>query len=492
MVRIRNDFGGFWGSGVSFDIRQLYVKGLINQSVRYQIGDINYKLSPYTFYNSDEELSQHQLEGLKIFQDLLHYDLFYNDDNTWRQQGVAVDFALEFDKFAEELEFNVFASRNRPSDFQQQSDRIFFGGNAHLKQSSSVELGVNYIDLMDLGGTSQSTTEFHNPVITGTTQFSLEKGNWDFKFNSESGISEMYELNSGNNVLRDYFMDFGLTATSTKQGLSTKVQYINVGPQFRSIGAQTKRINFGALNQLFGRYGSSQNVRSINQLDMAQDAAIYNFQFNSTLDEYSPIYDNISPYGQATPNRKGLVVMVNKSDSKERFNVAIAYSGLSEVVGQGGDDKRTFQKVDADFLLHIDKFLKGYKQGLELSVGFDQGVTTRTTDIVAANIDLKTTIIDLGLKAGLHKNFEAIFNLRQITASGNELIPVRDLNTEVSDFQEFSTDLLESMILLGVRYNFTEQNTLNVLWQKMTWDDKMTTNPAFGLSQFAVVYNLTF
>ena len=25
MVRIRNDFGGFWGAGVTFDIRQLYL-----------------------------------------------------------------------------------------------------------------------------------------------------------------------------------------------------------------------------------------------------------------------------------------------------------------------------------------------------------------------------------------------------------------------------------------------------------------------------------
>ena len=42
MVRVRNDYGGFWGAGVSFDVRQLYVKGVAGGIVRYQLGDINY------------------------------------------------------------------------------------------------------------------------------------------------------------------------------------------------------------------------------------------------------------------------------------------------------------------------------------------------------------------------------------------------------------------------------------------------------------------
>ena len=56
MVRIRNDFGGFWGAGVTFDIRQLYLKGVLNKVVRYQLGDINYQLTKYTLYNNDQEL----------------------------------------------------------------------------------------------------------------------------------------------------------------------------------------------------------------------------------------------------------------------------------------------------------------------------------------------------------------------------------------------------------------------------------------------------
>ena len=49
MVRVRNDYGGFWGSGVTFDVRQLYIKGLIGGIFKYQLGDFNYRLSRYTF-----------------------------------------------------------------------------------------------------------------------------------------------------------------------------------------------------------------------------------------------------------------------------------------------------------------------------------------------------------------------------------------------------------------------------------------------------------
>ena len=34
MMRIRNAFGGFYGAGVTFDVRQLYVKGIIGNVVR--------------------------------------------------------------------------------------------------------------------------------------------------------------------------------------------------------------------------------------------------------------------------------------------------------------------------------------------------------------------------------------------------------------------------------------------------------------------------
>ena len=66
MVRIKNAFGGFWGSGVTFDVRQLYVKGVVKNALRYQIGNIDYKLTPYTFYNHNADLLVQSSSVLKI------------------------------------------------------------------------------------------------------------------------------------------------------------------------------------------------------------------------------------------------------------------------------------------------------------------------------------------------------------------------------------------------------------------------------------------
>ena len=216
MVRIRNDFGGFWGSGITFDMRQLYLKGLVKDAVRYQLGDINYRLTPYTFFNHDEELSAHRSEALDIYREITRYDLFYTDDNTWRQQGAAVDFGLDFPGYVHGMEFNFFAFRNRPTDFGGQSERIFFGGNAAL-QTQHFTVAGNYVDLLDLVGTSNNDQSLHNPVATANVEVDHEVNDMTFAFRSESGISQMYTLEDpSSTTLRDYFYDVKLVLEKGK------------------------------------------------------------------------------------------------------------------------------------------------------------------------------------------------------------------------------------------------------------------------------------
>ena len=55
MFRIRNELGGFWGGGVSFNVRQLTLKGVAGNKVKYEVGDIDLKMTPYTLFNNLEE-----------------------------------------------------------------------------------------------------------------------------------------------------------------------------------------------------------------------------------------------------------------------------------------------------------------------------------------------------------------------------------------------------------------------------------------------------
>ncbi len=494
MVRVRNDFGGFWGSGVTFDMRQLYLKGLVNDAVRYQLGDINYKLSPYTFYNNQEELSSHQSEALEIYRDMVHCDMFYTSDNTWRQQGAAVDFTLEFSNLVKELQVNTFLFRNRPTDFGQTSERIFFGGNATLLQSEKLSFGMNYVDMMDVLGTSRSNKAFHNPVITGTVDAYQKLKAYQFKFKSESGISEMYTLNDPNATgLRDYFYDLDLEITRGKKLPSLGVNYINVGPQFRSIGAQSRRIDFGAQNQMFNRYGNDQVVRPITQMDMMQDASLYQSTLSMDLQRYAPQYDNVQPYGKATPNRKGFSLSAAHTMKNELIQVNGTYRLLSEVVGQGTDVLRDFNVLDLRALIRLDTLISSYKHPLELSIGLTNQNTQRDVKLDTADIDLKSTMIDVGLKIGISENFAIIGSYRMMNASGVELLNTRNDYSQIVDFERFETDMKQSIMLLALRYSFDTKNHLNVVWQKLKYEDASNQDtPSFDLKQFGIVYSMYF
>ena len=56
-LRIRNSFGSFFGSGTEINVRQLSAKGIINNKIRFSVGDLFLKQSRFTLYNYDEELS---------------------------------------------------------------------------------------------------------------------------------------------------------------------------------------------------------------------------------------------------------------------------------------------------------------------------------------------------------------------------------------------------------------------------------------------------
>ena len=117
----------------------------------------------------------------------------------------------------------------------------------------------------------------------------------------------MYEINNASvPALRDYFYDIDFKGGIKKTNTTFKMNYINVGPQFRSVGAQTKRVNFQGQNRMYTQYGNDQLIRPISSIDLLQDVSLYQLSFNPDLDGYMPSYQNIQPYGKATPNRKGL------------------------------------------------------------------------------------------------------------------------------------------------------------------------------------------
>ncbi len=494
MVRIRNDFGGFWGSGATFDVRQLTVTGVLANAIKYQLGDIDYKLSQYTFNNNTALVNRYMgvISGVPL--DQVRYDLFYGNENTWRQQGAAADFGFEFDKtFIKGLDFNGFVSRTRASNFANLDDRLFSGGSVVLTQSKSLKLGAQYVNLFDYEGTSANQVFMRNPVITGSAEYIKETKKFTLGAALESGRSTL-EWQNGENTpeLNDYFYDIQVKMGIKKMGLGVALGYRDVGAQFRSAGAQTMQINFARVAQAYQRIGNDQDLRQFNMMDLYRDASLYQTQIREGLMAFDPRYDNATPYGRATPNRRGINLDLNYKDKKERFDVLVSNEMLSDIVGQGTDNLRSFNTFRTELNLYIDKFLNLKNRNIHLGINYMNQNTNRDGQQDFEDVSLATQFINFNLTVNLVGDFDFLAEYRTWASVGNEQLAVRNQYSEVIDFREYSVDYNEQMMGFGLQYRFTDNQKLSIMWQNFNWADQLEVQDDYRMNTFTVFYVMNF
>lgn len=495
-IRINNQLGGFWGGGTTFLVRQLYLKGIIAHTIRYQFGDINYKLTPYTFWSPEEELTINDAAVFKMQkEDVIYYEHYYRN-NTWRQQGANVDFALQFPKFIKEIQFNGFASRllanQAPPTPVAVHDRLFSGGNIGVKQSENFLIGVNYVDLFDLKGVTADSVIFHNPVMSGNFEYNLPMGNSNLKFFGESGNSKSYyENDTASPVLKDWFVDAGIGLSNKPSHLTFKISYANVGPDFRSAGSQTKRINFNGTPAEYSRYTNEQILRDISLFEAMKDEGIYNNTLTNTLMPYEPSFDNILPYGKATPNRQGINFNLAYEMPENKMNLALQYSMLQEIVGEGTEKLKKFSLWKAAANVNVNKFIS-YSKNFKITFGYQNGNTQRSTDENYSTVKLNSSVIDVGIELEIFKNMDVLAGTKMFNSKGNELIPLRNLYTLIRDFNEHHSDFQQTLNAIGLRYRFTEKIYLTAQYQMFNLKNKLDEKINYNIQQWMVMYSMKF
>ena len=493
MVRVRNDYGGFWGSGVSFDIRQLYIKGVAGGIVRYQLGDINYKLSPYTLSNTQQEIIT---QGPVIFQQqtrLMNYDNFYAADSSWRQQGAAAEFGLQFAKFVKELQFHTVATRVRTTDFGSINDRLFAGYNVNLVQSNFLEVGVNHVTLFDIEGTSRNLSTFHNPVTTGTLLLKKDFSDWKMKVNMEAGTSKTYyEKFEGSPETNGKIFDAKWIAANTSKGFSIDAGWKYVSSDFRSPGAQTKRVNYNYQPSSFGRITNDQVVRNLTAFDLMRESNAYNRQLSSNLMLIQPKYDNITPYGTATPNRQGVTVNARYISPKQLFEISATQLMLQETRGEGTLIPRKFMRSEVKAVAHLSKRFGSKDKLFDVSVRFRNDNTSREEEENVRAVDLSTQILSVGMEYEFWDNWDLMLGLQQITFNGFDYTAVRNNFSEIYNFKEYQTDGSEFMQAAGVRYRFSDKSSLSMNLSNFKNTDAFDATQNYTIRQFMLLYQMNF
>jgi hypothetical protein len=489
MIRINNAFGGFWGSGVTFDVRQLYVRGVVASAFRYQIGNIDYKLSPFTCFNHDADRLIPVTGVQRIKQDIVDYETFHTKNNTWRQQGAAVDFGVNFSTFVESIKFNGFIMRLNPSNLGNVFERFYGGGNMIVTQSKYFSIGINHASAFDLIGSATAANAYRNNVSTVTYQITGATKKWKALLAGETGISSSFYTNTTENSLSDFFIDGKLSIAHKPTKLRADVGYLNVGADFRSIGAQSRRVDFSRQNTVYERYTNDQVVRPLSTYDLFQNNVLYNNSIAPGLAKHNVAYNNVLPYGKATFNRKGVYTSVGFTDSTGIFNAQVDGYFLSEIRGQGTLNLRKFTLVKGTTSVNIHKLLK-WKKDVVFTAGAAYQETKRSSDFVFERIQLSSLLYNAGIDFEFADQFHVMLGINSFQVKGNESIADRDENDVVVNFNEIHLNGNERIYSTGIKYDFSDKIFLTAMvdWFDFNYQD---TTP-YKMNQFMIIYSMKF
>ena len=500
-LRVRNEFGGFFGSGTSIDVRQLRASGVINNKVKFSIGDIFLKQNRFTLHNNEDDLPISKIDIFRPYTDIVHYENFYTE-NRWRLQGLQTDFSFEFDRFIRTLEFDFFITRPRGSSQLSSSsyspDLLLAGGSMFSKISNKLFFESNYINLHEVPSTGTINISLRNPVYHAALIYNYKINDFHLKHKIQSGFSQrnwLYtDLGENNHDSTVHFsegMFFELENELLKKDSSFKmvfgVRYVD--PNFRSAGAQTRRIDFNEnrINTIYPNYTNDYITRPVSMFDIVSDENIYNQDLSGTLMDFNPIYSNVNPYGTATPNRMGFF-LETKLNSDKALEANLNSSFLNEVIGQGTKKKRNFLMLSADFKLKINELLNKEKE-VSLSFLYRNELTSRDGDSISA-VKLDSRFFSSSLNFELSKKFYLQLGVTQIRAKGNEFLSIRNNYGNIQNFSLVSFNREDFLYSTGISYKLKENIYANIQynWWGSSFLNQSTTD--FNYNRLLFIFSV--
>ncbi len=501
-IRARNAFGGFYGDGSVITFRQIKLDGIISKKVKYEIGDIDLQLSPYTLFNSYDGYYDHEAEIFAQRRKIVYYENF-NNGNKWRLQGANVSATLVFDKGIEKIGIQAFVTRIARANYFNNiiPDRLQYGGRVDVLQSKNFQAGLNYIALTDLAGTSPSpAVVLNNQVMTGDFKFNFDVSNVTFSIYGEGGGSNYkYTAADSSRSKQDYFYDAGVSASYKPAKLKVYASYRNVGADFNSPGAQTRRVFDYGTNALFPTYtlDGTSTTRTNSLLDRySDDGKVRNTTIMDTLVQYNPMYNNITPYGLATPNRQGVTVGASVGDDEKIWKADVVMNLLSELRPEINNGSRNYMGLKGGFKVNLHK-IWNFEKAIVLTGGANYEHTTRT--LAPNKIDLSSTTIDAGAVIEVLKTLDVLVGYKILQAYGNEFYSKRDVfNVVVTNpVSVFNYKYTQSVIATGLRlrhsknaFTTVQYHALNVTdAQNLTLDKKPT---HYIINQVFINYTLVF
>ena len=489
-LRFSNPMGGFWGQGAAIQLRHISLKGVASKFFKYRFGDIDLKMTPYTLFNNYGDLSTNES---KIFRKTreINEEENYNFGNYWHQQGADLAFRLGFDKLIQSADFSGFVVRNRSVTNNVLPDRLHAGGNAQVNINEKSFIGFNYINLFDLPKTVNDTSveKFQNSVMTANFNFDFKK----LYVFGEGGLSNEQYVDKTKIKTIDItgnFFEVGLGKKLLKNDLSIEATFRRVSDDFYSSGAQTRRLNY-VTPQVLSLVANNSYTRDAGIFDIVKDPSIYNPTITPQLMQYSLLFNHVTPYGKATPNRTGFDLEVAYKDSAERYASNLSTQLLQDTRGEGTTQLRNYALINWNGTLAFDK-IYSLKKTLSLNAGIQYAKSQRDGQSLIKDVDLATQAIDAGAVIELIPRFDLLLGTKLIFAKGTEYVDVRDTYNQITGFTQTTINGTQMLHAVSLRYRFTDNVIFSIQGSTFQYKDKADSEKDYTINQIYMLFNMKF
>ena len=93
------------------------------------------------------------------------------------------------------------------------------------------------------------------------------------------------------------------------------------------------------------------------------------------------IFNNVTPYGKATPNRQGFDVAVAYNAEDSTFETSLEIQALQDVAGQGSEKKKNYLLAQWKGNVYFDKIF-GWNKSVSVTAGYQFASASRDEERV--------------------------------------------------------------------------------------------------------------
>ena len=282
------------------------------------------------------------------------------------------------------------------------------------------------------------------------------------------------------------FLKGDLKATNKRIVASIGFSYVD--PDFRSAGAQSRRVNYISAPSSYAYYTNNTLLRPVSMMDITTDPNVYNNRLSTSLMHYNTLYASVTPYGEATPNRAGTKLHFEYKNKDRSVLVSTEAAYYKELIGQGTTEKRALFSSGLMLAAHLDK-LSPLKNKTVFEASFsNENVERGGSDLEA--ISFNSMLLSAGLSYELFRNLKIIGGIKSFTGKGNEVESQRDEYDQVVGYELLDFDSKEDILMLGLQYNFTNDVYFSLQTNKIDIDDKTSEISQLSLSRIYFMFNM--